>query len=52
MNAPASFQKIMDKIFNPDDTPFIIPYLDDLIIFSQNEEEHLKHLEVAFKKKR
>ncbi len=24
---------------------FIIPYLDDIIIFSNNEEDHLKHIE-------
>ena len=25
-------------------------YLDDIIIFSQNEQEHLKHIEIIFKK--
>ena len=25
-------------------------YLDDIIIFSQNEEDHLKHIEIIFKK--
>ena len=25
-------------------------YLDDIIIFSQNEEDHLKHIEVIFQK--
>ena len=25
-------------------------YLDDIIIFSQNEEKHLKHIEIIFKK--
>ena len=25
-------------------------YLDDIIIFSQNEKEHLKHIEIIFKK--
>ena len=25
-------------------------YLDDIILFSQNEQEHLKHIEIIFKK--
>ena len=25
-------------------------YLDDIIIISQNEQEHLKHIEIIFKK--
>ena len=25
-------------------------YLDDIIIFSKNEEEHLKHIAIIFKK--
>ena len=25
-------------------------YLDDIIIFSKNEEEHLKHIEIIFQK--
>ena len=29
---------------------FAIAYLDDITIFSQNEEEHLKHIEIIFKK--
>ena len=27
---------------------FAIAYLDDIIIFSKNEEEHLRHLEITF----
>ena len=29
---------------------FAMAYLDDIIIFSQNEEEHLKHIKIIFKK--
>ena len=42
-NAPATFQSVMNKIFGHLD--FCLVYLDDILIFSQNEEEHRKHLE-------
>ena len=29
---------------------FAMAYLDDIIIFSKNEEEHLKHIEIIFQK--
>ena len=29
---------------------FTMAYLDDIIIFSENEEEHLKHIEIIFQK--
>ena len=29
---------------------FTLAYLDDIIIFSHNEEEHLKHIEIIFQK--
>ena len=33
-----------------DCSDFAMAYLDDLIIFSQNEQEHLKHIKIIFKK--
>ena len=29
---------------------FAMAYLDDIIIFSKSEEEHLKHIEIIFQK--
>ena len=43
-NAPATFQRAMDQVFKNDKWKFVIPYLDDIIIFSENVEEHIKHL--------
>ncbi|KRH93398.1 pol polyprotein [Pseudoloma neurophilia] len=47
-NAPATFQRIMDKIFRKESGKFVIPYLDDIIVFSNNLSEHHKHLESVF----
>ena len=42
-NAPAEFQNIMNNILMPYAT-FAIVYLDDVLIFSDSIEQHLKHL--------
>ena len=46
VNAPAAFQRAMDFIFK--DLPFVIVYLDDILIMSKTEQEHLTHLRVVF----
>ena len=47
--APAYFQQLVSIVLQ-DCSDFAMAYLDDIIIFSQNEEEHLKHIEIIFKK--
>ena len=44
--APAYFQLLMNKVL--DGLDFAVTYLDDIIIFSSNELEHLEHLEEVF----
>ena len=46
--APAFFQHLMNKVL--DNCPFAITYLDDIIIFSDTEEEHLAHIEEIFRR--
>ena len=43
-NAPATFQRLMGKIINPDLKPNVLCYLDDIIIVTQNFDDHLKYL--------
>ena len=40
--APAFFQHLMNKVL--DNCPFAMTYLDNIIIFSDTEEEHLAHV--------
>ena len=47
-NAPAAFQKCMDTVLA--DLPFSVAFLDDIIVFSKSKEEHLKHLDIIFKR--
>ena len=44
--APAYFQRLIDEVLP--DCNFAMGYLDDIIIFSKTEEEHLQHLEEIF----
>ena len=46
-NAGATFQRFMDGLFKKSD--FVFNYIDDLLIFSKNTDEHMKHLEEVFK---
>ncbi|WUR04954.1 endonuclease [Vairimorpha necatrix] len=48
--APATFQRTMDKIFVKENRKFVIPYLDDIIIYSKNHQEHREHLEIVLRK--
>lgn len=44
-NATATFQRTMDIILQPLLRKCVLVYVDDIIVFSKSEEEHLKHLE-------
>ena len=44
--APAYFQLLMNKVLKG--LKFTMTYLDDIIIFSQDELQHLEHLETVF----
>ena len=45
--APAYFQMLINKVLMGCGA-FAMGYLDDIIIFSKNEEDHLKHVEEIF----
>ena len=44
--APAYFQLLMNKVL--EGLSYAMTYLNDIIIFSKNEEDHLRHLEEVF----
>ena len=49
-NAPATFQRLMEGCLGDLNLNWCIIYLDDVIVYSQTPEEHLKRLEAVFKK--
>jgi hypothetical protein len=50
MNAGATFQRAMDIAFAGERDKFAVIYLDDLIVFSKSDEDHVIHLKQTFEK--
>lgn len=50
MNVGSSFQRAMDIMFFGEKDKFVVIYLDDIIVFSKSDEEHLRHLQHTFEK--
>src|SRR6266498_2956325 len=49
-NAPATFQRLMNKILRPYISKFVKVYLDNVIIYSRSREEHIKHVQAVLQK--
>ena len=47
-NALATFQRLMQNCLRELNLTYALIYLDDVIVFSWTEEEHLHHLRVVF----
>ena len=45
VQAPAYFQNVTNRVLNG--LHFTLDYLDDVIIFSETEEQHLKHIQIV-----
>jgi len=51
-NAPAVFLNLMNRVFQEYLDDFICVYLDDILVYSENPDEHLRHLRLALDKLR
>ncbi|WVZ51471.1 LOW QUALITY PROTEIN: hypothetical protein U9M48_002616 [Paspalum notatum var. saurae] len=51
-NAPAYFMYLMNKVFMEYLDKFVVVFIDDILVFSTNEEEHEKHLRMVLQKLR
>jgi hypothetical protein len=51
-NAPTYFMYLMNKVFMEYLDKFVVVFIDDILIFSKNEEEHAEHLRLILQKLR
>ena len=47
-NAPATFMKMMNRIFGTLYDTCIICYVDDILVYSRNAQDHIRDLETVF----
>ena len=47
-NAPATFQRLMNKVLRDCIGKFVVVYLDDVTVYSTTFEEHTQHLKIVF----
>ena len=46
-NAPTTFMDLLHKVFQPYFDQFVVVFVDDILIYSQSEEEHEDHLRIV-----
>jgi hypothetical protein len=46
-NVPAHFMYLMNLVFMLELNKFVVVFIDDILIYSKNEEEHAEHLRVV-----
>jgi hypothetical protein len=46
-NALAHFMYLMNSVFMPELDKIIIVFIDDILVYSQSEEEHAEHLRIV-----
>jgi hypothetical protein len=46
-NAPAYFMYLMNSVFMPELDKFVIVFIDDILVYSENEQDHAEHLRIV-----
>ena len=49
-NAPAYFMYLMNKVFMEYLDKFVVVFIDDILVYSKNEEEHEEYLRLVLQK--
>src|SRR6185295_17279790 len=51
-NAPAYFVYLMNSVFMPELDKFVVVFIDDILIYSKNKEDHAQHLRIVLQRLR
>ena len=51
-NAPAYFMYLMNSVFMPELDKFVVVFIDDILIYSENETDHEEHLRIVLSRLR
>ena len=51
-NAPALFMNLMNSVFMEYLDRFVVVFIDDILVYSKNDEEHAEHLRLVLNKLR
>jgi hypothetical protein len=51
-NAPAYFMYLMNSVFMTELDKFVVVFIDDILVYSKNEEEHAEHLRIVLQRSR
>jgi hypothetical protein len=52
MNAPTYFMYLMNKVFMEYLDKFVVVFIDDILVYSETEEDHEQHLRLVLEKLR
>jgi len=47
INAPAYFMYLMNSGFMPELDKFVVVFIDDILVYSENEQDHAEHLRIV-----
>ena len=51
-NAPTYFMYLMNSVFMPELDKFLVVFIDDILIYSENEADHTEHLRIVLSRLR
>ena len=46
-NTPAAFMDLMNRVFRPYLDQFVVVFIDDILVYSRDEQEHEQHLKIV-----
>ena len=46
-NAPAAFMDLMNRVFHPYLDQFVVVFIDDILVYSKDAQEHEHHLRIV-----